>query len=194
MKYLTSTCGKKMLVKDTKRYGVGVFAVDAINKKESVYLLKGKRLFLREVVARINSGVEYKDDPLQVGRKTYIDLEEGSRNFNHSCDPNTLVRKRSELIAIRDIKPGEEITYDYSATIAPTDWIMNCKCGSSRCRKVLKDVRSIPSRIIEEYRDAGGIQRYMRSILDGIKLQGKYIMPKYEILALKRLKEGGKYY
>ena len=60
-----------------------------------------------------------------------------ARYFNHSCNPNAesvIWRGRVFIKTLRNIKPGEEITYDYG-----TDYLKNvigrsnCKC--SRCRR-----------------------------------------------------------
>ncbi len=57
--------------------------------------------------------------------------------FNHICEPTTrLDAKRAEFLAIRDIMPGEEITWNYLTT--EYDLVVNgndfdCKCGFPRC-------------------------------------------------------------
>ena len=142
---------------------------------------------LADFIERVNSGEEYIDDPLQIGRRTYIDLDEFSRLFNHSCNPNAGMRKTSEIFALRDIRRGEQITYDYSMTVAPTVWKMDCQCGSQNCRKTLGDVLSIPSDRIAEYKKAGALQRYMKLLLKEVQ-EGRYEMPKYELAALEKLK------
>lgn len=52
---------------------------------------------------------------------------------NHSCEPNTGYRGL-DVIALRDIREGEELTLDYAAfcneDMAPFD----CRCGSASCR------------------------------------------------------------
>lgn len=100
-------------VRDTGRYGHGSFATVAIPAGSTIQTLVGVTISYAEVVRRVLAGVEGIDDPLQVGLRTFLDLEESSRQFNHSCDPNAGLRKRSELFALRDIAPGEEITFDY---------------------------------------------------------------------------------
>jgi len=180
---------KKFVIKSTRKYGKGVFAARDIAKGEVVHLFRGKTLDARELVDRINSGEENIDDPLQVGKRTYLDLDEVSRTFNHSCDPNAALRKRSELFAIRDIPKGAEITYDYSATIAPTTWKMRCACAGRNCRKVLGDVLSIPKATRTKYRKLGAMQDYMKNLLDGIGRGGIYHMPTYETAALKLLQK-----
>ena len=139
-----------------------------------------------EMARRVKSKKEFIDDPFQIVRRTYIDLDEFSRTINHSCDPNGGIRKTSELFALRDIKKGEEITYDYSATIAPTRWHMKCKCGSKNCRKILGDVLSIPKRQLKKYKELGALQKYMKLLLKEVEA-GHYTMPRYEILLLEKL-------
>ena len=53
--------------------------------------------------------------------------------INHSCQPNSFVRiMHGHIIffALRDIRPGEEITMDYRDPNHP----LVCKCGAPRCR------------------------------------------------------------
>ena len=176
----------KLIVKDTKKYGKGVFAGEDIKKGTVVHLFDGERMDVTELVKKVNSAKENIDDPFQIGRRTYIDLDKMSRSFNHSCDPNTGIRKVSEMFALRDIKKGEEITFDYSTTISPTVWNMKCKCGSKMCRKNLGDILSIPKERLKEYKKFGALQRYMKPLLREIE-SGNYKMPKYEIDALKKL-------
>ena len=40
----------------------------------------------------------------------------GIFSVNHSCEPNCGIRNACGLVALRDIKDGEEITYDYCMT------------------------------------------------------------------------------
>jgi len=136
---------------------------------------------LDEFAKRVKSKKEFIDDPLQIGKRTYIDLDALSRTFNHSCDPNAGIRKNSELFALRDIKKGEEITFDYSVTIAPTKWHMKCKCGLKNCRKILGDVLSISKKQLKKYKELGALQKYMKPLLKEVEA-GHYTMPKYEIL------------
>jgi len=176
----------KLTIKDTGKYGKGVFAAKEIKKGEVIHIFDGRKLDVTDVVKRINSGKESIDDPLQIGRRTYIDLDDFSRLFNHSCDPNAGVRKTSELFALRDVKKEEQISFDYSSTIAPTAWKMKCKCGLDNCRGVVGDILSLPKKRREEYRKLGALQRYMRSLLKEID-GGSYKIPKYEVLALEKL-------
>ena len=54
---------------------------------------------------------------------------------NHSCDPNCETDEiggRVFIAAIRDIKAGEELTYDYWLYDGDDD--APCYCGSKKCR------------------------------------------------------------
>ena len=57
--------------------------------------------------------------------------------INHSCDPNcetTEIDGRVWIVAIRDIKAGEELTYDYMLYDGAEDDPAPCHCGSKDCR------------------------------------------------------------
>ena len=57
--------------------------------------------------------------------------------INHSCEPNLGFSGIDYMVAIKDIEPGDEISYDYQCMeTEPTFYrIDNCKCGSLLCRK-----------------------------------------------------------
>lgn len=38
----------------------------------------------------------------------------------------------SELVAMRDIKQGEEIAYDYALTECHPEFRLNCRCGTAQ--------------------------------------------------------------
>ncbi|HYP52562.1 MAG TPA: SET domain-containing protein-lysine N-methyltransferase [Pyrinomonadaceae bacterium] len=54
--------------------------------------------------------------------------------INHSCDPNAFMRTangdRVLFFALRDIRPGEEITMNYRDPTHPEV----CRCGAPNCR------------------------------------------------------------
>lgn len=53
---------------------------------------------------------------------------------NHSCDPNAGLVGQIVLVALRDIRPGEEICFDYATTDGSPYDEFECGCGSIRCR------------------------------------------------------------
>lgn len=177
-----------MIIKDTRKYGKGVFAGDDIKKGDVIHVLSGEKMSGNDFVKRVNANAEYIDDPLQIGCRTYLDLDDFSRIFNHSCNPNAGLRGQSELFALKNIPEGQEITFDYSTTIAPTVWKMKCRCGARKCRKSIGDVLSIPKGQLDKYKGLGALQDYMHRLLKRVGA-GPYKLPKYEQAVLKKLKK-----
>lgn len=75
----------------------------------------------------------------------FWDLVDQTRWFNHSCEPNTEVCSRWDperksvaawWVALRDIAPGEEITYDYAFV---ADVAEPCACRAPSCRGLIVD-------------------------------------------------------
>jgi hypothetical protein len=64
-------------------------------------------------------------------------MQPPERFINHRCDPNTFVRTIAGaryVVALREIRPGDEITYDYCVNgDGDTEW--DCSCGSPSCRR-----------------------------------------------------------
>jgi len=55
--------------------------------------------------------------------------------INHSCNASVWFHPtENKFLARRDIKKGEEITYDYGTTECNPKWSMDCLCGLSCCR------------------------------------------------------------
>jgi len=55
--------------------------------------------------------------------------------INHSCDATVWFHPtENKFLARRDIKKGEEVTYDYGTTECNPKWGMNCLCGLPCCR------------------------------------------------------------
>jgi hypothetical protein len=77
-----------------------------------------------------------------IEKYSYID-ERGVRNIcwdhgkyvNHACEPSTLSTGYGFEIALRDIRPGEEITDDYG--IFNVTEPMALSCNEPNCRRVL---------------------------------------------------------
>jgi hypothetical protein len=77
---------------------------------------------------------------------------DGSMLFtNHSCDPNLSIQGQIVLVATRDIVPGEELTIDW-ATTDDGDYTLECRCGSSRCRRVVTGKDWMKPELQERYR------------------------------------------
>ena len=53
--------------------------------------------------------------------------------YNHSCTPNCGFHGQVLIVAMRDIRPGEELTYDYVMTDFDPRLCMQCNCQFRNC-------------------------------------------------------------
>lgn len=149
------------LIKANSRHGEAVFAKSEIAKGSTLIEFKGN-IFRSDEIPKIQKPED--DRYLQVGKDLYIgpsgDLDD---LINHSCDPNTglLFSKKIILIAIKNIKKGEEITWDYSTTMDEDFWEMDCMCEAKKCRKKIRDFKHLPADIQNYYISLGVVPEYI---------------------------------
>lgn len=72
---------------------------------------------------------------VQTGESSHIELGPTCIELvNHSCDPNVFFDVvRFELVALRTIEPGDELTFFYPSTEWRMESPFRCECGSPRC-------------------------------------------------------------
>jgi uncharacterized protein len=127
-------------------HGRGLFAMKPIRKDEIV-AIKGGHIVTRDQLKKYRKIIG--DSYIQIDDDFFLAplrKEEHDRVMmfiNHSCDPNVGVKGQITYVAMRNIKPGEELTLDY-AMIDDDDFEMQCACGKSNCRGVVsgKDWKS----------------------------------------------------
>lgn len=133
-------------------HGLGVFAVENILKGENVGVLGGAVVPTEEIREYWKEmghvGIQI-DDNFFIVPTTREELEQKGV-FNHSCEPNLGFSNSTTLIAIRDIKRGEELVFDYAFNETYYD-SMECKCGSDNCRKIIKPMDWQIPEIKEKY-------------------------------------------
>jgi hypothetical protein len=116
--------------------------------------MRGEEVSTTELQRRYKAGHENYGDPLQIRKTRYLDLDKPYVQINHSCAPNATVVRRC-LIAIKDIKPNQEILYDYSLTEWSAvhlwkgwdQWAIDCGCGAPRCRKTIVHFPELPAKL-----------------------------------------------
>jgi uncharacterized protein len=92
------------------------------------------------------------------GRERIIFMKSPERFINHSCDPNVFTRTHMKsgirrVCALKDIRKGEELTWDYALN-SWEEWEIpvKCNCGSSNCRKIIRgNFFSLPRAIQLKY-------------------------------------------
>ncbi len=143
---------KKILTRKSAIHGNGVFAALPIAKGERLIEYRGARRTHEDVDAGDSGDIDSGHTFLfTLNEDWVIDANfEGNaaRWINHSCAPNceaVLVEndvdpKKSRVFieAIRAIRPGEELTYDYGITLAERHTprlkkIWACRCGAKDC-------------------------------------------------------------
>jgi SET domain-containing protein len=117
--------------------GLGLFATKPIKKRSRIAEYKGPLLDFKTAEKAEARGNRYL---YEISKHWTIDGAARSnvaRYANHSCNPNAdtyNVKHRVFIRALRNIKPGEEIVYDYGIDyLKNVIGRSNCKC--SRCRK-----------------------------------------------------------
>jgi uncharacterized protein len=137
-----------LVIRRSSIHDRGAFATRRIAPGELVIEYEGERISWNEADRR------YPDDDddgpthtvlFEIDSKTVIDGGAGgndARFINHSCRPNCEAvdeRRRIMIRAMRRIREGEELTYDYALTRDPElgaaeDARYPCRCGAKGCR------------------------------------------------------------
>lgn len=143
--------GPRIEVRDSPIHGRGVFARRMIRKGTRVMEYVGRILPEAEADALYGDGNEPD------GIVLLFTLENGyvidgavggndARFINHSCDPNCETIQEGDRVfitALRTIRAGEELTYDYHLTVDPEADAEEeraryaCRCGVPSCRGTL---------------------------------------------------------
>ena len=140
--------GRRTIVRRSPVHGLGVFALRKVRKGERIIEYAGKR------ISHAEADRLYPDDGSPhtmlfiLDTKTVIDANRdgnSARFINHCCEPNctaTFEKKHIYIDALRDIRKGEELNYDYNMVLGerhtPKAKRENpCYCGAKRCRGTL---------------------------------------------------------
>lgn len=135
--------------------GRGAFAVRTIPKGTRVVEYTGER------ITHAQADKRYDDEAMGrhhtflfiATQRTVVDARlEGSeaKYINHSCDPNceaVIDRGRIFIEAVKTIRAGQELSYDYSygrdGTETPADERRYaCRCGTRKCRGSILEAKS----------------------------------------------------
>ena len=110
-------------------------------KGENLLKLKGDIVSFNDLPPRDHEYVLQIDDDKFLNSKHFF-VEDF---INHSCDPNVMVDLNGFFfVALRDIKKGEEITYNYMTTeydLVRDSQDFDCRCGSKDCYGRIKGFR-----------------------------------------------------
>jgi SET domain-containing protein len=138
---------RRIAVRRSGVHGKGVFAARALRKGEVVIEYKGEIIDWPEALRR------HPHDPTDPNHTFYFHIDEtrvidakvggnAARWINHACTPNCEadeVDGRIFIKALRAIKPGKELFYDYGLIIdarytPKLKKQFECRCGTAGCR------------------------------------------------------------
>ena len=138
---------RRIAVRNSPIHGRGVFALRPIKKGARILEYKGKLITDKEADRRYGKLHENSSHTMlfSVDDGLVIDATRqgnSARWINHSCAPNCEIDEKNHRVfidALRDIRPGEELAYDYNLQIgekhtnkAKKDHA--CLCGAKHCR------------------------------------------------------------
>ena len=140
------TTSKYILKKPSSIHGYGIFAKTDIPEGVRILEYVGEKISKVEAERRGPMLIDYARKHHQLGavylfilnKKYDIDGHvwyNTAKYINHSCDPNCytdIIRGKIWIIADRDIKKGEELSYNYGYDL-DTYEDHPCCCGSSQC-------------------------------------------------------------
>ncbi len=124
----------RVIVRSSDIHAAGCFALENIAEGARVLEYTGERITKEEGDIRYEGRIFTYLFGIGDGR-VVIDGHGMAMFVNHSCDPNCETDEidgRIYIQAIRDIKAGEELTYDY--WLYDGDDEAPCYCGAKKCR------------------------------------------------------------
>jgi SET domain-containing protein len=146
--------GRRIQVRISGVHGKGVFALQPIARGETIIEYKGEVITWKQALKRHPHD---PDDPnhtfyFHVTPTRVIDAGVGgnaARWINHACNPNCEadeVDGRIFIKALRNVKPGEELFYDYGLIFdgrhtAALKKQFACHCGARNCRGTMLAAR-----------------------------------------------------
>ena len=142
--------GRRIQTRRSSVHGKGVYALQDLAEGETLIEYLGEVISWKEALRR------HPHDPANPNHTFYFHIDDGhvidgkqggnsARWINHSCQPNCEADEtdgRVFIKALRGIKAGEELFYDYGLIIDAkyTKKLLAeypCWCGAKRCRGTL---------------------------------------------------------
>ncbi len=136
----------KVVLETSVSHGKGVFACERIAQGERIVTFTGP--------VWNSAQTDFSTYHLQIGEDLYLGPSADLDDYvNHSCQPNGGFDDGLHLVALRDILPGEEITWDYGTAIDEADFEgFPCECGALSCRERVVSFRHLPGAVQERLR------------------------------------------
>jgi hypothetical protein len=114
--------------------GYGVFAREPIRAGEVLVVWGGD---VMTAASFSELPIYVQQHSLQVEEDLYLvpdAVDEAADFVNHSCEPNAVLSGQITLVARQDIKPAEEVCFDYAMSDGGPYDEFECACGAPSCR------------------------------------------------------------
>ena len=114
--------------------GSGSFAIESIDRGEVVAAFGGWVVDRRHLKM---ASEDREARSIQIDDDLYLmsgDEPEPGDMVNHSCEPNCGMSGQIEVVALRPIEVGEQLTFDYAMCDGYPEVLFECECGSPGCR------------------------------------------------------------
>ncbi len=144
----------------------GVYAIAPIQKEEMLAMWGGE-VVTQETFETLPERLRRLS--IQIEENLFlVALNEGPSDYvNHSCEPNGGLSGQIELVALRDIAAGEEITFDYAMSDGSDYDEFECECGAPACRGTVRGTDWRDPALWEKY--AGHFSPYLQRRIEKIK-------------------------
>jgi len=151
---------KKIYIRKSKTHGKGIFANKKIKGGEIIFIIKGKKInFLIDNKRQAEiAGMNW----IGFDKNIWIDPTKYGLFINHSCNPSSIIRGKVTVVALRNLKKGEEITADYSLNEADIFWKFKCHCHEKNCRGIIRSIQFLPPETFNKYKKY--IPKYFQSV------------------------------
>lgn len=134
---------KHLFIKKSPINGSGLHTKLAFNTNDKIGTIHGDIEIVKKFTPTLAA---LSWNWIGAGRYSWINTQHSPfRYINHSCNPNTYIQGKRQVIALKKIRADEELTMDYSLTEADPDfWLPGgCSCGSKQCRGKIGPVYSL---------------------------------------------------
>lgn len=141
---------RKYYIGKSNIHGNGVFAAKDLKRGEIAFILKGRECHIIQKTAK---QANENQNMVGIGKDLWIDPRVPASHINHSCRPNVGMRGRLLFVAMKSIRKGEELCFDYAISEEETRWKLDyeCACQAPQCRKIIRSIQSLPERIYRRY-------------------------------------------
>lgn len=141
--------------------GFGIYATRQIKRNELIF--KGEerpqRIATRSYIEKnwsVNELENFRRYAYPLSKEVFLLWDEEPSGWapqNHSCDPNTRYEGLN-VVAIRDIQQGEELTLDYAEFLDEHMEPFMCQCGSASCKGLITGTpgNSVTERMLKKAR------------------------------------------